>query len=617
MKNEKTMQIAVAVPPVRDFYYTPHRASALGARIVENVLFSFGHSVQLFNFPAAKPSPHTIPLPRELNYLKELLIQGETGETSFFTSYKHYGPSFSLCAEEICSEEQDIIFLACFAFAYAEDSAELIRAIRHKNQKALIVIGGAGVSAFPEWFLENTDADAVIRGEAEVIIPPLLKSLQSAITPKSREAREGREKLAAVEALGALEALEALEVLEAAHIPGLYTQTEVSNRPKKQNSAYKEPLPQAQAEAIIPFCSKVRETRYSIQFSAVFSRGCPKHCAFCPGRLGHGPGFRRPSLSRSLQAVHDAVAPYAHLARTQVHSDTHTSKKFAQEKSLILSIEDDNILADTDFFLNLLTEIKQQYPHISFTAENGIDYLYIDIPLLDRLIDLGFRQFNFSAGIIGKTETALADRPSSLNHLKKLAVHAAEREIPVINYVIVGHNADTPAKAVSALMYLASIPGRVGISPFYTVPGLPGFTDMQQFRGHSPSLCKGSSLYPWNGSLTSREMVSLFRIARLINLMKKENRRPQEEELIRKSFAVERLFTYTKRKRVPGAAEKSSESKKQAEPKLEIIPVPERSIDNQVVKLFFETFETFKTFKTFESIDGFDTLDALEIFKNS
>ncbi|MCF7945132.1 MAG: cobalamin-dependent protein [Spirochaetia bacterium] len=601
------MQIAVAVPPVRDFYYTPHRASALGARIVESLILSSGHSVQLFNFPAAKPSPHTLPLPRELNYLKELLMPGETGGTSFFTSYKQYGPSFSLCAEAICSKERDIIFVACFAFAYAEDSAELIRAIRHNDQKVLIFVGGAGVSAFPEWFLENTDADGVIRGEAEVIIPPLLDTLldtlQSVATPEFRKNHEARKNHAVAEAL------------EAVHIPGLYTQTVSPNNPKSRNSCTKDPLPQAQGETISPFCSKVRETRRSIQFSAVFSRGCPKHCAFCPGRLGHGPGFRRPSLSRSLQAVHDAMAPYAHHAHAQIHDDAHASKKFVQKKSLILSIEDDNILADTDFFLDLLTEIKQQYPHASFTAENGIDYLYIDIPLLDRLIDLGFRQFNFSAGIIGKAETALAARPSSLDHLKKLAVHATERKIPVINYVIAGHSADTPAKAVSALMYLASIPGRVGISPFYTVPGLPGFTKMQQFREQAPSLCKGSSLYPWNSTLTSREMVSLFRIARLINLMKKESRPPHENELIRKSFAAGRLFTYTKTKRAAGAAvKKTSEPKKRAESKLKIIPVPERSIDHHVVKLFFETFETFDTFKTFNT---FDTFDALDIFKSS
>jgi hypothetical protein len=71
---------AVAVPPVCDFFFTPHRASALGARIVGHLLRARGIEVSFFDFPSRRPGGAMAALPDALEYLRPYLLPGETGK---------------------------------------------------------------------------------------------------------------------------------------------------------------------------------------------------------------------------------------------------------------------------------------------------------------------------------------------------------------------------------------------------------------------------------------------------------------------------------------------------------------------------------------------------------
>ncbi|MDO9263780.1 MAG: hypothetical protein Q7U02_07430, partial [Desulfosalsimonadaceae bacterium] len=108
-----------------------------------------------------------------------------------------------------------------------------------------------------------------------------------------------------------------------------------------------------------------------------------------------------------------------------------------------------------------------------------------------------------------------------------------------------------------------------GISLFYPVPGIPDYTDTRIFDRGPPSLCAGSSAFPWNGSLTTGQMVTAFRLARLVNLLKSDYQTDMDKALIDHVKRHHQLYTL----------EKTGKYKK-------IIPVP--NMDAEMVRLFFD-----------------------------
>ena len=86
------MKAVVAIPPIRDFYFTQHRFSGLGAKNLTGILMKEGIDVEYINFPLLKEKGSVIPLPDTLSYLQPYLLHGETGKISFFTQYTtfHY-----------------------------------------------------------------------------------------------------------------------------------------------------------------------------------------------------------------------------------------------------------------------------------------------------------------------------------------------------------------------------------------------------------------------------------------------------------------------------------------------------------------------------------------------
>ncbi|MDD5676030.1 MAG: cobalamin-dependent protein, partial [Chitinivibrionales bacterium] len=159
------MRAVVAVPPIHDFYFTPHRFASLGAQIVTDILTKENFKVCLYNFPVRQS--HTLPLPEQMGFLSPFIIPEEEGKCSFFTTYRHFGPIFEQCLCKIMALHPDIVFLSCFAFCYADQSLELARIIKRASPKMPVAIGGAGVSAYPGYFLKDGSIDYVFSGEAE------------------------------------------------------------------------------------------------------------------------------------------------------------------------------------------------------------------------------------------------------------------------------------------------------------------------------------------------------------------------------------------------------------------------------------------------------------------
>lgn len=486
-----SLRAVVITPPIQDFYATPHRISSIGAKLVTSILENEQFETFFIEGTTSPSKPHILPLPKTLAHLAPHLILNETGKCSFFTSYRHFGASYGDLANKVQSYSPHLCCIACFAFCYAESAIELADAIKQMLPHTTILAGGAGVSVHPRWFLEHSSIDYTITGEAETALPAFLDFFKNG----QLSARE-------VPSLGWRHDRE-IHLNQTAPAT-----TSVMMRP-----------------AVVRSCTDKWRDLYAVSLS----RGCGMSCSFCANRMVHGTVFRHTSLnqlSNELDKIHPEDCLPVHI-----------------------NFEDDNLLFDWPFFCEVISLCKQKFSALSFTAENGLDYRLLDKDKLIFLMDTGFSQFNFTIGSVNEGVLKSSNRTGWPAHFDELLLLANKRNIPVISYVICGLPGDTPDTIATSLSFLYRRDIVAGMSLFYPVPGLEGFTDLSRFDALTPRLACGSSAFPWNPDVSTTTLVTAFRIARFINFVKQPHHDEIEKELIAQTQKNGRLYTVIKDKK--------------------------------------------------------------------
>lgn len=489
------MHIAVVSHSITDFYFTPQRASALGAESIAALLELRGHTVSRYNFSLGQKQD--VPIPKELGYLKPLIISGESGATSFFSTYRRFGPAPTDAAAKLLAPAPDAVWISCFAYAYRDDAAALAEEIRLKDRDIPIVLGGAGLTVAPESFSIPGVIDIAVAGEAEPLIDDILLLQENLRNSQDRNRTLGIE--------------------------------------------------EKSGEWFYPSVTHLSPYRNRERIVLSITRGCPKRCSFCSNHLTHGRNFRLAD-AKLVRELFDRIKP-------------------DPEKTLHIAFEDDNLLLARDYFFALLDYITYRFPKASFSAENGMDYLHLNRERIDKLIAYGFTQFNLSAGSFSSRALLAAERPYQFDKLKEILGMIKARGGYTILYFISGLSGDTGISIAETLARTLALPADIGISPFYAVPGLPGFETGEL----KANFCKGSSLYPWNNSLSAIEQVTAFRLARLVNLLKHPDR---DRELSEKILREQRLHT-----RIRG----------------EVLPVAEEKIDLNMCDKFFSMMCSWRT----------------------
>ncbi len=479
------MRVSVVVPPFHDFYFSPLRFSALGARTVAGLLEKANCRSSLLVFPLMRKK--VLPVPEELSYLKEYIIPGERGKLSFFTQYHRFGPSPRQCAEMVLAEKPEIVFISCFAFAYASGTVDFIKCLKNLKPDLLIAAGGAGVSAYPEFFFKNTPVDFIFTGEAEISLPPFIRKFKA----------------------------------------GYSSFTDIPNFYRRDSFGITAPDRHLQTSGcdLLFITGATAQSPESVSISTSISRGCPKKCRFCSNFLCHGDTFRKIPITKLIPEL----------------------SKLPKNIKIDLNFEDDNLLTDQDYFFEVLSNLKSIRPEINFLCENGIDYTLLNEKNIGRLIDFGLKQFNLSIGSINTRLLNNENRPYRFSGYENVLDILDKAGIPSVTYFICGLEGDSARNTANTLLYLADKPTTVGISLFYAVPGIPGFEDREIFLAKSPRLCTGSSAYPWTGSLSTSELITAFRLARFINLVKNPVKKNTEIVLIDKIIREKSLFTYIRK----------------------------------------------------------------------
>ena len=459
----------IAVPSICDFYTTPHRLSALGEKIVQQILQRQGWKTRFIHFP--NTARQVLALPPVLAHLEPCLLPGEFGPTAFFSRYHRFGPTPGQGADIILSEKPDAVFLSCFAFAYADDTLALARQIKKQRPNMPVYAGGAGASVLPEYFMRAGCIDTVISGEAEKNLTRFLTGTTAADGAAGSSAKR-------------------------------------SDRPDVA-------------------IATMKSSKKGLWLTTALSRGCPRKCTFCANHLTQGRTFRTVSMDAFLSAI----------------------ETFPRDIPIHINFEDDNLLMDKHFFFDVLQAIRQVFPQVDFSAENGVDYGLLDIETLQQLIACGFRQFNLSMASIRPSILKDTRRWGDPRRLQELLLFLARQNIPSITYFICGLAQDTVDTVIQNLQFLFSQPTRVGISLFYPVPGLSGYENRQTFKASASHLCTGSAAFPWSASLTTAQMVTAFRLARFINLTRKNHYQPEERDLVRRILKERKLYTYQRTNR--------------------------------------------------------------------
>ncbi len=478
--------------------------SALGARTVCRLAGAAGHETALLDFPNLPKRPTPVSRPEALAYLNPFILN-ETGPLSFFTRYKRLGPEPEVCARMIIATEPDILLISCFAYAYAEDALALARAIREVSPDLAIVAGGAGATVLPEKYLYSGDISFVLAGEAETNLLQFLREYEKSDPDYSRVAG-----LFAYDGAGIV-------------------------RGDKRRIADEDEL---------DWVHSLVTGRRGGRLNTSLSRGCPKACAFCSNHLCHGRVFRKIPVEKVIAGMETTGANYGGARSAGSRS---TDARSAGGTGIdVLNFEDDNLLADPGYTAAVIGHARAKLSAPVLMFENGIDAAYLGNGVLDSLIDSGLGQLNLSLGSIDSEVLAGASRDSTGDRIAELTAHAAARGVGSVTYFICGLPGDNRRTVVNNLLFLASVTSVIGISLFYPTPGIPGFTDTSAFLRIPAFFCCASSAYPWTKTLSTETLITAFRLARLINLVKNPEKATVHDSLIRAILRTRRLHTWQK-----------------------------------------------------------------------
>jgi radical SAM superfamily enzyme YgiQ (UPF0313 family) len=491
------MKVLLLQPPVEDFYNTDIRLQPIGLAylkaaakkhlpevrvMIKDYHHGWGRPAETGESPEANlahpqndrlrggPRPvlqagrRTIPLPRELAYLKDYYSKDDKSPFSTFHHYYHFGADFDAIARDVAQERPDLVGITALFAPYHREVLRCAEAIK-KRLDVPILLGGAQVSAMPETMLAHPAVDFVIQGEGERPFVELLKRLQKQKRLKEQKRPKNEALLAPI---NPLEPLGPFELLKTIPNLGYKKNGCLILNPRKENFPI-ETLP-------FPDLSDLPQDHYLFEKKPlcfiITSRGCPYRCAFCSVHKTFGRKCRRRSAESILAEI----------------------KQRYDKGYRVFDFEDDNLTFDRKEMTVLCKNIITAFPKkdIQLLAMNGVCYWTLDRNILKLMRQAGFTHLNLS---LVSTNTALlktVQRPHSLKKYQAAVKDASALGFKIVAYQILGLPGDTLPSMIKTLLFNARLPVLLGASPFYLIPHSPIAVRYYQgrFSHGEPSLCE-------------------------------------------------------------------------------------------------------------------------------
>jgi radical SAM superfamily enzyme YgiQ (UPF0313 family) len=223
-------------------------------------------------------------------------------------------------------------------------------------------------------------------------------------------------------------------------------------------------------------------------------------------------------------------------------------------------IEDDNFTFDQERARRLMGLITENFGEgeIELSAMNGISFASLDEELLRLMKRAGFHTINLSFVSADPATKERMRRPKPRVEFNKILEQAEQGGLNVMAYAILGMPGQTIEEMVDTFIYLMGKRALIGPSIYYPTPGTPLFERCQRDGVLPPHLCQWrSSAFPIETREFSRlDLLTLFRLARVINFIKGKMDRKELEE----GLAWKELFQVLKERKKVEAKVKGQET---------------------------------------------------------
>lgn len=459
-------KILLIQPYLRDFYKTSARIWPLGLLYLAASLIKHGFKVAILD-ALAKDSKITLPIPREISYLKEFYQPGNLSPFRLFGHYYHFGLTKEEIAEAIKKSGAKIFGISANFTAYFEEALEIAEIIKKIRPESLVIFGGSHTTLLPEATLKHPSIDAVVLGEGEKRLPLLIKYLL----------KKNYQKLSKIDGIG------------------YKIKNKIFILPIKKFCSQLDKLPGPQISLINFENYKIRGEKSLSLFS---SRGCPHNCRFCAVAKIWGKKFRAHSAERVIEEI----------------------KEGYRNGAKIFNFEDDNFTFDKKRTLEILDLIIKNFgPRtLKLYAMNGLETSHLDRELLEKMWRAGFSEINLSVVSLDDRLNKNLRRPFGQKKFMEIYCLARKIGFKINAYIILGLPGQTKKQLIQTIRKLAGLELIIGPSFFYPVPA----TDLcKNSQNLSPLQFRSSVLPLETKNLSRLELVTFFRIIRLINFLKK------------------------------------------------------------------------------------------------
>lgn len=518
------MKLLLIQPPIQDFYDTDIRLQPIGLAFIKGAIRKHLPDVEV----VIRDYHHgwgrkTIPVPKELAYLKAYYAHHDKSPFSVFHHYYHFGADFDEIVKDASAFKPDLIGISSLFSPYYREALRVARDLK-VSLNVPVLMGGSHVSAMPEQMLSNAAVDFVITGEGEKPMVEFLKVIQTSPFHTPGVWNGGKQVDTSTRASSS-RSVSISDEIDFSQVPNLGWKKDgqmIFN--ERQDNFEIEELPEPDL-ADLDIQNYLYEKK-PLSF-VVTSRSCPHRCSFCSVHKTFGFRYRRQSVNKVLEGIRSRY----------------------EQGVRVFDFEDDNLTFYKDEMKELCRRLIELFPKkdVQFVAMNGISYLSLDSELMKLMREAGFTHLNLALVSSDITVRESTKRPHTIPKYLEVVKEAQQLGFHIVSYQILGLPNETLNSMIQTLVFNAQQPVLMGASMFYMTPNSPiaqPFGEMSEENIFKSRL----TAMAWETESFKREDIfTLFITTRIFNFLKGLNARgvcPREAGT--DTYALQDVLTLSK-----------------------------------------------------------------------
>ncbi len=461
-----SMKVLLIQPPIQDFYDTDIRLQPIGLAFIKGAIRKHLPEVEV----VIRDYHHgwgrkTIPVPKELAYLKEYYAHHDKSPFSVFHHYYHFGAGFDEIVRDASALKPDLIGISSLFSPYFREALRVAQDLK-AALNVPVLMGGSHVSAMPERVLSEDAVDFVIVGEGEKPMVEFLKAFAA------------QKKFAEVPNLGWKD-----------------NGTLIFNERQDNFEIEKLPEPDLSDLDIQNYLYEKKPLSF-----VVTSRSCPHRCSFCSVHQTFGFRYRRQSVAKVLAGIRQRY----------------------EQGVRVFDFEDDNLTFYKDEMKELCRELIRAFPakDVQFVAMNGISYLSLDAELMVLMREAGFTHLNLALVSSDTTVRESTKRPHTIPKYLEVVKEAQALGFHIVSYQILGLPNETLESMIQTLVFNARQPVLMGASMFYMTPNSPIARPFGEMSEENIFKSRLTAMAWETDSFKREDIFTLFITTRILNFLK-------------------------------------------------------------------------------------------------